>query len=147
MLCRHLALFVLLGVNLVAGKCPWNENDKLEPPSGGWRGAVVDDSRFSSVSAWEDAHGFPLQLKRVLKGNNWQNLTADELNFVTKHGGIIMYTRIMPIGIIMPIPRYNVHSMKLLGTQSRSHHRQSFRTSSEKQEPGASSSFLMLSLH
>jgi len=75
-----------------ATNCHWNLYDKLSPPHGtGWRGAVVDDTRFSSVKAWEEHYGFPLHLKRVFKGNNWQSLTPDEITFV-KHGGIILYT-------------------------------------------------------
>lgn len=75
----------------VWGAIPWNQNDKLQPPSGGWRGAVVDDTRFSSVSAWEKQYGFPLHMKRIFKANGWQQLSEDETNFV-KEGGIILYT-------------------------------------------------------
>lgn len=72
--------------------CQWNTRDKLTPAQGaGWRGAVVDDTRFGSVAAWEKNYGFPLHLKRVFKGNNWQHLTSDEVSFVS-NGGIILYT-------------------------------------------------------
>lgn len=76
---------------VAAAKCTWNQNAKLEPPTGGWRGAVVDHTRFKSVAEWESTYGFPLHMKRVFKGNHWQKLTDDELDFV-KGGGIIMYT-------------------------------------------------------
>jgi hypothetical protein len=74
-------------LSLPALAVPWNQNEKLEPPSGGWRGAVVDDSRFDSVDAWQSTYGFPLHIKRVFKGNNWQSLTEDELAFV-EDGGV-----------------------------------------------------------
>lgn len=51
----------------------------------------MDDTRFGSVKVWEQNYGFPLHLKRVFKGNNWQHLTADELSFV-ESGGIVLYT-------------------------------------------------------
>lgn len=51
----------------------------------------MDDSRFSSVDDWQSTYGFPLHMKRVFKGSNWESLTKDELAFV-HDGGIIFYT-------------------------------------------------------
>mmetsp|Transcript_3200 Transcript_3200/g.7679 ORF Transcript_3200/g.7679 Transcript_3200/m.7679 type:complete len:321 (+) Transcript_3200:72-1034(+) len=76
---------------MTAAALPWNQNEKLEPPNGGWRGAVVDRSRFDSVDDWQSTYGFPLHIKRVFKGNNWQHLTDDELAFA-QSGGILFYT-------------------------------------------------------
>jgi len=73
-----------------ASNCPLNQNTKLKPPSGGWRGSCTTD-RFAKVADWEKEYGFKLHIMRVFKGHGYETLTADELNFV-KGGGILFYT-------------------------------------------------------